>query len=196
MSPIEKLIIHLELRLALRRFDMLNLTLGDVCKGHLVVHGKGNKIRTVPFVNDSLIVFSDWMAFRNGISTDLSPDSPLLMIPRYGTHKPGKTFVDNLVKDVCARSGIERSVSNHTLRRTCARMWYRAGVPLATISSLLGHADVKTTVKYLGLTMDDLNNGATLYDRYFSEISRQNSECPKLGQKQGIARQNGGLGEI
>ncbi len=122
MSPIEKLIIHLKLRLALRRFDMLNLTLGDVCKGHLIVHGKENKIKTVPSVNDSLIVFSDWMTFRNSISAYLSPDSPLLMIPRCGTHKPVKTFADNLVKDICARSDIERSVSNHTLRRTCARM--------------------------------------------------------------------------
>ena len=75
-------------------------------------------------------------------------------------------------------------------------MWYRAVVPLATISSLLSHADVKAIVKYLGLTMDDLNNGATLYYRYYLETSRQNSEYPKLGQKQSIAEQNGGLGEI
>lgn len=196
MSPIEKLIIHLELRLALRRFDILNLTLGDVNNGHLVVHGKGNKIRTVPFVNDTLTALSDWKTCRKGITDDTSPDGPLLMIPRYGAHRPGKTFVDNLVKDVCARSGIVRPVSNHTLRRTCARMWYRAGVPLATISSLLGHADVKTTVKYLGLTMDDLNNGASMYDRYFSEILSENSGCPKIGQNEGIASKSGGLGEI
>ncbi|MDY0224531.1 MAG: hypothetical protein RBR05_03930 [Candidatus Methanomethylophilaceae archaeon] len=59
MSPIEKLMIHLELILALRRFDILGLTLDDVCKGHLVIHVKKNKIRTTLFVNDSLIVFSD-----------------------------------------------------------------------------------------------------------------------------------------
>ena len=61
---------------------------------------------------------------------------------------------------------------------------------------MLDHDDVKTTVEYLGLTMDDLNNGATLYDRYFSEISRSNSGCPKIGQNEGIASKNGGLGEI
>lgn len=136
------------------------------------------------------------MAFRNSIFTDPYSDRPLLMIPRHGTRKSGKTFIDNLVKDVCAHSDIERSVSNHTFHKTCARMWYRAVVPLATISSLLGHADVKAIVKYLGLTMDDLNNEATLYHRYYLETSRQNSEYPKSGQKQSIAEQNGGLGEI
>lgn len=175
-SPIERLIIHLELRLALRRFDMMNLTLGDLYNGHIIVHGKGNQVRTVPHVNDTVMVLSDYMAYRDAVSGgDRSPDGPLLLIPEDGhgpARSPGKTYVDNCVKRVCARAGIDRPISNHTLRRTCARMWWRAGVPLATISSLLGHSEEKVTIRYIGLVLDDLNNGASLYSAYFDDAVR------------------------
>lgn len=170
-SPIEKLIIHLELRLALRRFDMMNIRLGDVHHGHIVVHGKGRKIRTVPFVNDTVMVLADYMKYRDSVSGgDRSKDAPLLLISgdHFGpSRSPGKTYVDNCVRRVCARAGVDRPISNHTLRRTCARMWWRAGVPLATISSLLGHSEERVTIRYIGLVLDDLNNGAAAYSAYF-----------------------------
>jgi hypothetical protein len=65
-----------------------------------------------------------------------------------------------------------------------------------TTVHLLNHPDIKTMVKCLGLTVDDLNNGASLYDRYFSEISRSVDGFPGFGKNEGIARQNGGLGVI
>jgi integrase/recombinase XerD len=42
----------------------------------------------------------------------------------------------------------------HDLRRTFARLGYDAGVPVEQISKLLGHADVKTTMLYLGIDID------------------------------------------
>jgi integrase len=201
-DPLEKMIIHLELRLALRRFDMLNLTMGDIHDSHIDVLGKGHKYRSVPFVKDTVTVLKKYMEYRDTVTSDRSSNGPFLMIARYGSHKPGKTFVDTCVKDVCSRA-VTRPVSNHTLRRTCARMWYRAGVPLSTISSLLGHSDEKTTVKYLGLSLDDLNNGASLYDVYFDDISRSvddskhsQTPCRENGAKLNIASKNGGLGVI
>ena len=198
-DPTEKLIIHMELRLALRRFDLLHVQISDVMIDHMNVLGKGNKKRTVPYCNDTLVVFREYMKIRDKYTDCVrDPDSSFLLIKRYPempAKTPGKTFVDNIVKSVSTRAGIERNISNHTLRRTCARMWYRAGVPLATVSALLGHTDVKTTIRYLGLTMDDLNAGASLYDQYFDGLQRV-QPTPNLGQNLGIARQNGGQGEI
>ncbi len=198
-TPIEKMIIHLELRLALRRFDMMNLTLKDIHAGSIDVLGKGSKYRSVPFVSDTATVLCEYMSYRDSITEDRSPDSTFLMIPdRMSDHSgklPGKTYVDQIVKRVCSRA-VERSVSNHTLRRTCARMWYRAGVPLATISSLLGHTDVKTTIKYLGLTLDDLSNGASLYDAYFDGISVPETAVSSDEAKKKLSSKRSGLGEI
>jgi integrase len=45
----------------------------------------------------------------------------------------------------------------HDLRRTAAKRWYVAGVPLPQIQANLGHADIKTTIKYLGIDQDFVN---------------------------------------
>ena len=48
----------------------------------------------------------------------------------------------------------------HHLRRTYAHLGYNAGVPIAQIKELLGHASVATTQKYLDLSLD-LENTAS-----------------------------------
>ncbi len=40
------------------------------------------------------------------------------------------------------------------LNRTYAQLGYEAGVPLTQISTLLGHANLATTQKYLNLALD------------------------------------------
>lgn len=41
-----------------------------------------------------------------------------------------------------------RSLDIHALRRSCATRWHAAGVPIATIAKLLGHAKVETTYRH------------------------------------------------
>ncbi|MFA6642508.1 MAG: hypothetical protein WCS40_03810 [Methanomethylophilus sp.] len=52
-------------------------------------------------------------------------------------------------------------------------VWYRTSVPLPTIAYLVGHTNVKTTMKCLDLAMEDLNNGASQYNAYFEQISER-----------------------
>lgn len=68
-----------------------------------------------------------------------------------------RTVLDNMVHAVARRAGITRPIGNHTLRRTCGRLMHYAGVPLEDIAEAFGHSDVKTTTRYLGLTIDDLS---------------------------------------
>jgi integrase len=42
----------------------------------------------------------------------------------------------------------------HDLRRTFAQLGYEAGVSITQISTLLGHATVETTQRYLNLELD------------------------------------------
>jgi len=52
-----------------------------------------------------------------------------------------------------------------------------------TISSLLGHSDTKTTLKYLGLVLDDLQSGAQLFDAYFDQANHEKTRAQKMGKK-------------
>lgn len=66
--------------------------------------------------------------------------------------------------------GIDRPIGNHTLRRTCGRLMHYAGVPLEDIAEALGHADVKTTMRYLGLTVDDLSRAQEATLSYLDRV--------------------------
>ena len=48
----------------------------------------------------------------------------------------------------CALAGIDPAVTFHELRDTFASHLVKAGVPLLTVSKLLGHKDIRTTEKY------------------------------------------------
>lgn len=48
--------------------------------------------------------------------------------------------------------------SNHTLRRTFGRALYKSGVALPTIAAILGHESTDVTLKYLGITLDDMRD--------------------------------------
>jgi integrase len=57
----------------------------------------------------------------------------------------GDTAIDNIVHAVAKRAGFTKPIGNHTLRRTCGRLMYYAGVPLEVIAEAFGHADIKQT---------------------------------------------------
>jgi len=183
-SPIEKWVIHAELRLLLRRYDMLNLRVEDVQKRHLNVLGKGDKWRIVPFASDTARVLQDLASLRIEQCRGIDNVPAQLLIYRKYRGRPKvdfykETATDNIVKRVAKRAGIERSISNHTLRRTGARMWYRAGVELVKISLVLGHSDTKTTLRYLGLEFDDVQEGMEVYDAYFENQKERFSDSKK-----------------
>ncbi len=46
--------------------------------------------------------------------------------------------------------------SNHTLRRTFGRNLYHAGTLIERISKLYGHEDIQTTLRYIGVNLDDI----------------------------------------
>lgn len=63
--------------------------------------------------------------------------------------------------------------SNHTLRRTFGRTAYRAGIPIETIAKLLGHEDVKTTIRYLGIDLDDMGAALSRMYAYQYDLTRR-----------------------
>jgi len=187
---IERMIIHLELDLGLRRIEVLRLKTGDIETGRLNrntirVHGKGangGKWRTINWHPDTPAELEGYLALRDREIEKAKEKNPGVKIPdnlliyeHGGRLRPyKKTSIDQFVKNAGKRIGIE--VSNHDLRRTCGRMMFRAGVPIEHIARLFGHSDTKTTLHYLGLDYDDLGDAMRLYAQY-----QKNLICPEKG---------------
>jgi len=72
----------------------------------------------------------------------------------YILHKPdgsllSYTMFSKLLKRALKRIGFEEGrYTAHDFRATCATEWLEAGIPLKTISAMLGHRDTRTTERY------------------------------------------------
>ena len=77
-----------------------------------------------------------------------------------GHHKKGTNLTTRqyarLVKEWVASIGLDPSVfGTHSLRRTKATLIYRRTGNLRAVQLLLGHTKVESTVRYLGIEVDD-----------------------------------------
>lgn len=189
-TPLEEVVIHLELCLGLRIVEVCRLRLSDIHfdedprKCYVSVRGKGKgdgKWRSIPFHPDSKKVFEHWITRRNEIIARMHEFNPSWKVPEefliwcHYENSPsagryterGHSLDRAVIHKVRDRAGFE--FSNHTLRRTFGRTLYRAGIPIETISKLYGHDDVKTTIRYLGIDLDDMGSAlARMYEYQYS----------------------------
>jgi integrase/recombinase XerD len=79
-------------------------------------------------------------------------------VEKFGT---GKKFFENWAESeqphvlkrrvTCKTHPVCEHIYLHRLRKTCATRWSEAGVPVRTIQQWLGHKDLATTMRYLGV---------------------------------------------
>lgn len=162
-SPLEDLIIHCELCLGMRRIEVLRLQESDFnLPGQFVdIHGKGprgGKPRRMPFHRDTLRILSAWLKERLQLIIGCRNNPPNLLIYRKGQrlYPYQDSGIDLRLKKLAAVLGF--SFSNHTLRRTFGRLMWLSGVKIETISKMLGHSSSTTTLRYIGIDMDDLSS--------------------------------------
>jgi site-specific recombinase XerD len=58
------------------------------------------------------------------------------------------------IKRLAKLAGIKKSISPHSLRRTCATLLYSRSVPVETIQRILGHDNPQTTQRYIDMQID------------------------------------------
>jgi integrase/recombinase XerD len=92
--------------------------------------------------------------------------------PVAGAYKEHTGAVDERVLDPL-RKQLGFHFANHTLRRTFGRMLFKAGTDIVTISKILGHEDVKETIGYIGINLDDMEEGMDLLQTYLEDDKRR-----------------------
>lgn len=61
---------------------------------------------------------------------------------------PTRTEINKTLKEWCKRAGINKHISFHCSRHTCATLMLTYGVDIYTVSSILGHTNIDTTQIY------------------------------------------------
>lgn len=164
-------IVALLLGAGLRREEAANLRVDQIQEREgiwLIVdlQGKGDKTRSVHLSTWAISALQTWQSaarLTNGKVLRAVNKADRLsggMRTRGGKMSDGgmsDQAVYNAVKDL-ARGIDVPELGPHSLRRTWARKAYKMGYPLDQISLMLGHASLKTTEIYLGLTSLDMEN--------------------------------------
>lgn len=172
----ETAIVEVLLSTWCRVSELVGMRIDEIETDKIIVHGKGEKDRTVflnakaqlalqkylecrsdknPYIFPKSSWAGDITKFTKGIPKDeqkkwykrpemVSKDEP-----------SDKGTVESMVRDIGKRAGVNK-VHPHRFRRTGATFALKAGMPLMTISKLLGHANIAVTQVYLDINDEDL----------------------------------------
>lgn len=130
------------------------------------VLGKGKKKRVVP-LNDTLayLPLANYLSMRKLWPFNHGEKASVPMFPSPNGGRITTRTIQLVFQRAMRASGATAHGfvwSPHSLRHNYATRMLKAGVDLATLSKLLGHSDVKTTMVYLHLGTDDLAAAANL----------------------------------
>ena len=195
-DPELAMLLHLEADLGLRRVEVQRLRVRDLAGDVVRVTGKGRaggKVRDLHKHPDTDAVLRDYLEHRAAVVRRARRRDPGVEVPdalmlcwHMGRLSGMRATALDRRKDRMVRlSGVR--FGHHTLRRTWGRELWKAGVPVETISEMMGHSETKTTLRYLGINFDDQGEAlGLLYARQKQARGRTLTKTltsPKLHQK-------------
>jgi integrase/recombinase XerD len=152
----DRLILELLYASGLRVSELTDLELRsfDLEERLVLVRGKGNKERLVPFGSAALSALRAWLLTgRPSLLRDRS--LPWLFLNTHG-RKLSRQAVHAVVRTAGERAGLAREIGPHTLRHTFATHLLAGGCDLRMLQEMLGHASVATTQIYTHVSADHL----------------------------------------
>lgn len=155
---LDRLIVELLYATGMRVSELAGLNTQDVdySRQLLMVTGKGNKQRMVPYGEPAARALADWMRLgRNNLLTEKSGNA--LLLNQKGV-RIGVRQIYALVAGLLADTPTGQA-GPHTLRHTAATHLLDGGADLRAVQELLGHANLGTTQIYTHVSIERLRQG-------------------------------------
>lgn len=173
----ERAIIEVLLSTGCRCGELILMRRSELNGEKIVVHGKGEKDRTVYLNAKAQIELQKYLTERSdGYDWIFPKGTGASQIMKTGTKRlrsiamrpdwyknpellvddhTGISHIEELVRGIGKRAGVE-DCHPHRFRRTCATTALRRGMPIEQVSQMLGHEQLSTTQIYLDLSEEDL----------------------------------------
>jgi integrase/recombinase XerD len=165
VSPLHRIWLLILYATGIRREELVQLKIGDIDSDRMLIRirqGKGKKDRNVMLSPRLLQELRDYWRAAN-------PKPQTYLFPSKSAHPKGDVpmtskSIWDAVQQAATRAGLDKRVHPHTLRHCFATHLLESGADLRTIQLLLGHADLKTTSRYLHLSERHLKATASPLD--------------------------------
>jgi integrase len=134
------------------RLEIRHLQLREKRWVLLDLQGKGRRVRTIPVPLWAKRLLDRWLA-----ASAITAGPLFRTVRKGGVLGPAEPVSEDLIYTLVRKSGVaigHPELTPHDLRRTCAKLCRKAGGDLEQIQSLLGHASIQTTERYLGTQQD------------------------------------------
>ncbi len=121
--------------------------------------GKLHTERWVPIDEDTRRILDRLLALRALFRPSQSENPPGFLLPRRcRNHKGWYAILRRALAAAARRAGCTTPVNPHRLRHTYATTLLRLGVSLPALMQLLGHKDIRMTMRYVHVTQQDLQH--------------------------------------
>lgn len=162
--------------------EIAQIKISDINDNRIIVHGKGDKDRAVYLSAKAQLAIDSYLNERTDDNPYVFPKAKyagniVKMTRGRARQKQGEWYKDkDLIGDghtdsgtieaIIRRIGRNADVANthpHRFRRTGATMALRSGMPLITVSKMLGHENIGTTQIYLDISDKELEQAHEKY---------------------------------
>jgi integrase len=136
----------------LRISDLLKLTVEDVVSGIVTIREqKTGKTKQFPLSNACKKAVDHYLTTTGLTTGTLFPSAK-------GINKPiSKVQAWRILNKAADWVGIKENIGTHTMRKTFGYHAYRSGVPVGYLQSCFNHSSQAITMRYIGITQEELN---------------------------------------
>lgn len=138
----DNVVLELFLATGCRASEVVHMKIEDINlqEEYIKVHGKGNKERIVFLAPRAIEFLEKYLSNRSSGSVIVSKRAPYSGLKR--------NSLENIIRAIAQRAGMERRVFPHLLRHTFATQALNRGMPISGLCDLMGHASIETTRIY------------------------------------------------
>lgn len=167
-SPVgvrNKVMLYLLYVTGLRISELTQLVKSSVMwdTGFLQVEGKGGKQRMVPLPEAMRMLLREYLEKYHSTLSHSRKTEYLFPILYANTIRPiTRQALWGILKQLCVKSGLPKSISPHHLRHSLATHLLKRGADLRSLQMLLGHENLSTVQIYTHVETSHLR---TIYDK-------------------------------
>lgn len=142
----------------IRLSECKNIVMNDIDfdLGILLIRGKGNKERYVPFGHYAAAAIQEYLEKgRDILMVKYEKQHNYLFVNQYGT-PISSSGIEYVLNQIIKKSSLTSKIHPHMLRHTFATHLLNNGADMRTVQELLGHASLSSTQIYAHVTKEHL----------------------------------------
>lgn len=153
-----ELLFVLGINTGLRISDLLALQVGDVFQNNKAVvrielrESKTGKLRYIALSKKTIRLIERYIHTERKI---VASNTPLFLSQKGGAISRQHAY--DILNKAARAVGIHERIGTHSLRKTFGYFAYKNGVDLAMIQKLLNHASQTETLRYIGITQEQMD---------------------------------------